>query len=329
MLSNSQFPAPSIPEVDAFPASARLQSYVPLPSREQVAAYLSAKLLDEPGVVELSGISGVGKSLMMRVVAQRLAHRFVAIRVPIPTLSPDEFATWIDRATHGQGTWRPRDLWQRLRTRGRPRLLLVEDAQELPSETAAWIVQWCQERDGRALLAYTEELGSRSSSSRRAFLEPLELSEIGAYVESHLTRIDAPPEVRRLFQGEAAHSLALRSGGIPRNIHRLADERLLALAALRSDTLAATAALGDEPRRTDKRARGDLLGGVSGALFLASLTMSVPSPLSDGPELPPPSRPRPQNPAELRELALSRAARATPEPAAPAPAYEPDSRKRR
>lgn len=241
--------ARSLPEVDAFPASARLRSYVPLPSQEQVLAYLRAKLVEQPGIVELSGPSGVGKSLLMRVVAERLAERFVRVRAPIPTFPPDQFATWVAGASRGPHAWRPARLWKRWRQRSLPRLLLVEDAQELPEATRAWIESWCAESGGRAVLAFTEELGARQSSARRVFLEPLELSEIAAYVENHLEQIDAPAEIRELFRGERAHSLALGSRGIPRAIHRLADERLLALAA--SD--AASTQTAESARSTPQR----------------------------------------------------------------------------
>lgn len=326
--SRSQHSSP--PADDPFPASARLGSYVALPSREQVLAYLSAKLTEAPGVVELCGPAGVGKSLLMRVLAERLGERFVAIHVPIPTLPPDELATWVRREGGGPGPGRPdrilQRLWNRIRTRSLPRLLLVDDAQELPEESVDWITAWCTENGACAVLAFTEEFGTRQSSAQRAFLEPLDLSEVAGYVECHLQRSGAPPEIRRLFEGDAGHSLALGSRGIPRAIHRLADERLLALAALNRGDVPSSAfppprqrprpdaqtPAATRPRTGARGTRGYFMAGVASALFLGSLTLSVPSPLADGPERPPALLPR----AEPSLVSFELVSAAPAEPAA-------------
>ena len=300
----SPFHASALPEADPFPASARVSSYVALPSHEQVLAYLLAKLIEQPGIVELSGPPGVGKSILMRVLAERLAARFIAIHVPIPTLRPQELATWIQREGTGRGSRRRplrivEALWNRFRTASLPRLLLVEDAQELPQGSGDWIDTYCSEHGARAVLAFTEEIGDRPSTARRDFLEPLELPEIEDYVASHLQRSHAPPEVRRLFEGDAAPSLAQRSRGVPRAIHRLADQRLLSLAAFSRGEAPPAVSEPAEPEEEaagaaeSRRARGYFVGGVLGALFLASLTLSVPSRLADGPERPPPVEPAP------------------------------------
>ena len=314
---------PTRPADDPFPASPQLASYVPLPSREQVAAYVSAKLTEAPGVVELSGPSGVGKSLLMRVLAERLRERFAAIHVPIPTLTPDELATWVRQEGGGRDTLVDRRQSE-ARPRALPKLLLVEDAQELPQESADWIETWCAATNARALLAFTEEIGARRSSARRAFVEPLELREIAPYVESHLQRSGAPREIRQLFAGEGAHTLALRSRGIPRAIHRLADQRLMALAAMNRGAMPPSPFSPPPRRRPDahpaattkplvapRAARGYFLAGVASALFLGSLTLSVPSPLADGPE-------RPARLTALVEAAPVDLARVVPdEPATP------------
>lgn len=282
MLSSQVIPAPLLPEFDPFPASPRVSSYVAVPSHEQVLAYLEAKLRAEPGVVELSGAGGVGKSLLMRVLAHRFGERFETVHVPIPTLSPSEFATWVEHSGIPESRLDLRGWWRHWRRRETPRLLLVEDAQHLSEETRAWIEAYCTERDARAVLAYTEELRARPAEARRTFVEPLGIGEVEAYVECHLQQSGASLEVRQLFEGEAAHTLALQSRGIPRAIHRIADERLLALAALaRPEESTPPDPELNPPKH--RRSRGDFMAGVCGALFLGSLMLSVPSPLSETP----------------------------------------------
>ena len=330
-MSSAAFEAPmsspaantpaSLVRGDPFPASPRVSSYVPLASHEQVLSYLAAKVVEAPGVVELSGSSGVGKSLLMRVLAQRLADRFRAVHVPIPSLSVSELATWVENQEN-RGAWHPGRMLGRLRAGQLPRVLFVEDAQLLSEEARRWIEGYCDAHDARAVLALTEEVPERSASTRRAFLEPLELSDVDAYLEAHLAASGAAPEVLHLFRGEAGRSLALQSRGVPRAIHRLADERLLALAALRRAPADAPAAVPERPHtptsrpprpplptaqraaarqrrrlRRHRRDRGYFLAGVAVALFMASLTFSVPSPLADGPARPAPlANPAPSAP---------------------------------
>lgn len=291
----STIPAPLLPEVDPFPASPCVSSYVAVPSHEQVLAYLEAKLCEAPGVVELCGTGGVGKSLLMRVLAQRLRERFQAVHVPIPTLTAAELGTWVARSAAPARALDPRVWWRRRRRVALPQLLLVEDAQRLSPDARDWFDRFCADHGARAVLAFTEELRARPAEARRTFVEPLGLGEVGEYVARHLQRCGAGPDIRRLFEGQAAQTLALASRGIPRAIHRIADERLLALAAL--SRIPPGVRPKAPPRgsarpgagETRRRARGDLMAGVSAALFLGSLMLSVPSPLTDGPPRPAPA----------------------------------------
>jgi hypothetical protein len=219
--------------LDPFRAGPDVDAYVRHPDREQSCEYLSAKLVEAPVWVGISGPSGVGKTLLARVLLRRLAKQFTIVHVPASDLAPAETERWM-LAQLGVGDRTLAALATRLARAGRPLLAAIDEAQRASPELIAWLGTWCTpEVGGRAVLVWSEGDGARAPAAlsrcvARVFVEPLALGEVPAYVEALLERAGASAEQRAVLAGHTLERLALASRGNHREIQRLADAELAA-----------------------------------------------------------------------------------------------------
>lgn len=216
------------PSPDPFPAATGVASYVPRADFQQALAYLSAKLTETPSWVGICGPPGVGKTLFLRLLLDRCPG-LEPVYVPSALFTPSELERWIAAASRAG-----RAGASRLRNPERPLLLAIDDGDLASPELVEWVTRLCgPSSPARAAIAWSETGASRTPAAlvgcaTRVFLEPLELSAIGPYVEALLDRAEATPEQRSLFQGDALQRIALASAGNPRAIHRLANAALVA-----------------------------------------------------------------------------------------------------
>ncbi len=299
---------------DPFPAAPSVAAYIPRPATEQLLAYLEAKLLAGPCLVDLEGPPGVGKTLLLRLVARRTSTRLTPVHVPYSALAALELARWV---LHACGESATDDaiasfdaLAARTRLARRPLLLLVDEANHLPPETERWLAARCEEPYGmRAVFAFASRSPARDPKRLRVFAEPLALAEVIPYVRAQLARAGAAAEVRASFSGEALQALALASEGLPRQIQRLADASILARArgtaalppraasparsvpAASSAPRSATEARETAHKRPPElpahaRRATHLAPAAAGALFLVPLLLALPGQLGDAPRAP-------------------------------------------
>src|SRR5262245_17703395 len=82
------------PGRDPFTNTADAGAYVPRTATESALVHLEMALNDGARVVCLQGPTGSGKTLLLRVLEERLEGEFASLRVPYSKLEPDEFCRW-------------------------------------------------------------------------------------------------------------------------------------------------------------------------------------------------------------------------------------------
>ncbi|MBW2399119.1 MAG: AAA family ATPase, partial [Deltaproteobacteria bacterium] len=139
-------------DAEPFEQTTRPAAYVPRPETEQLLDHLQTWALSgSTASIRLTGAAGMGKSLLLRVLAMRTAGQPTAVHVPYPNLMPDDLATWVIEAI---GEQRGRDSQAQLVAAAKQRatsgglLLLIDDAERLPTQTRDALDLWFQRSEG-------------------------------------------------------------------------------------------------------------------------------------------------------------------------------------
>jgi MSHA biogenesis protein MshM len=231
-------------------------------------ALLYAIAQDE-GIVKVSGEVGSGKTMLCRVLMERLPKNVESIFLANPSLSPDEILLAIaDELGFEMGELRSARLLRALQDRliklfaeGRRVVVLIDEAHAMPGQTLEeirllsnleanrhkllQIVLFGQpELDEMLNTADMRQLKERITHSFR--LEPLRRPDVESYIEFRMRA--AGYRGPSLFARPALEMIANASQGLTRRINILADKALLA--AYAAGTHAVT------PREV-KRAIGD------------------------------------------------------------------------
>jgi hypothetical protein len=285
-----------------FPAAADVRAYIPRPATEEVLAYLEAKVESGPGWFELCGPGGVGKTLLLRLLADRIVPHARPIWVPFPRLDPRDFALWVldalDRPAEPSARSALVVAAQEQAAAGRPLTLLIDDGHQLPAETAAWLVTLCgEEAAARVVVTVSEDAPRRASDvDARAFAEPLELADVIPFVDALLARAGAGEALSGLFAGAPMQTLALASGGVPRRIQKLGDARIVQ--ALREGVEIAPVAAAPRVQETPPPTPAVVLGAASSPTRTG---------LSSGATAEP-GQPEPRHPSALARAGMALAA---------------------
>lgn len=221
---------------DPFSPTADPAAYVPRAATERALAALEEGFRAGQRVQVLSGPPGHGKTLLARILAERLAGSFRPLYLPYASLPPEELGSWVLGLLEEDS----RQGWRGLRelacaSADRPLLLLVDEANSIPEDSAVQLDELLLEANAglRLLLIPAEEpppnpvLSRMVSGAMELRLNaPLSAEEAQLYLDARLTRAGTPASVREVFRGEMAERLLRASEGIPSEIHRLATEVL-------------------------------------------------------------------------------------------------------
>jgi type II secretory pathway predicted ATPase ExeA len=249
--------------LDPFASTADAASYLPREATEKALARLEDGFRRGRRVQVLSGPPGLGKTLLLHVLAARLEGEMRSVYLPYASLSWLDLCAWIlGLLGEPVGSYPDRELLASARRsgqRGRPLLLLVDEASGIPKESAEQLGQLVVEAEGalRLLLVPVDDprAGRVLAVLARDVEElrlsaPLSLEETERYVRTRLVRSGAPEAVLLRFDADTVAHLHRASGGNVRRLHHLAGE------VLRGNTAAlpgseARAALDAVPRDGD------------------------------------------------------------------------------
>ncbi len=238
-----------------FETSLQIDQFYPSSTHDEALARIEYLINAQRQLGLLLGGPGMGKSLVLQVAAQQLARNGCAVVfVDALGLSTRELL-W--QVVAGLGAAPPQDadvaqLWRRVSDRVAENrmqqihtLLLVDDAGQAGPDLLAHLVRLAR-IDRQASARWTIVLASEPEQATRWKANLLELvdlrinlppwneSDTIGYVQTALIEAGRFDPV---FEEEALQSLHKLSGGVPRQIARLADFALLAGAAAEMETI--------------------------------------------------------------------------------------------
>jgi type II secretory pathway predicted ATPase ExeA len=225
--------------VDPFAPTADPAAYIPREVTEKALAQLEHGVRHGRRVQVLSGPPGVGKTLLVHVLAERLAGDFRTLYLPYASLDFGELCRWIlGLLGEPSGSFPDRELLASARASaglGRPLLLLVDEASSIPPESAVGLAELVEEargglclllvpideaRAGRVLSVLARDVAELRISAQ------LSLEESEHYVRTRLVRAGTPFELQRRFDAALLKRLQRASGGNPQRLQQLAGEVL-------------------------------------------------------------------------------------------------------
>ena len=225
--------------MDPFAPTADPAAYIPREVTEKALSQLEHGFRHGRGVQVLSGPPGVGKTLLVHVLAERLAGDFRTLYLPYASLAFGELCGWIlGLLGEPAGHFPERELLGSARASaalGRPLLLLVDEASSIPPESAEGLASLVREGEGalRLLLVPIDEAraGRVLAVLARDVAElrvstPLSLEEAEHYVRTRLVRAGTPFELQRRFDAGLVRRLLRASGGNPQRLQQLSGEVL-------------------------------------------------------------------------------------------------------
>jgi len=221
---------------DPFADTPDFDAYIPRTATESTLVGLEMALRDGARVVCLDGPAGSGKTLLLRVLEERIAGDFASVRVPYPKLDPDEFCLWalsaLGRA--GRGDTAPeqefaRRVARRAASGERPLVLMIDDTDLLPIATLHALLR-LQRSTGDAMqlvlartgARHTDELAQAGVAPVTVELEgAMDRAEMEHYVRARLVRANVHPAERAKIEA-ALDRLYRRSRGNPGRLHSAA-----------------------------------------------------------------------------------------------------------
>jgi MSHA biogenesis protein MshM len=211
-------------------------------------ALIYAVLHDE-GIVKVSGEVGSGKTMLSRVLIERLPEQVDTIYLATPSLARDEILHAIGdelQLTFSQDRMSValRELQEhliKLYAAGRRVVILIDEAHAMPEDTLEQVRLLSNLESSRhkllqivlfgqpeldATLAKTELRQLRDRVTHAFRMRPLSVAEVARYVSFRMRAAGyRGPEV---FAAPAVSRIARASGGLTRRINILADKSLLA-----------------------------------------------------------------------------------------------------
>ena len=218
--------------MDPFPPTCDPAAYVPRRATDQILDALETGFHAGCRIMALSGPSGLGKTMVLRVLGSRLGDAARCVHLPYTALESADLVTWLlgllgrKSATADPETalyWAAHD--------GAPLVLLLDDASAMPLETCRELVKWTSDFGGALRLVVVPVDDGRASRVLAALGDgvidlrlraPMNEEETRGYLAARAQRADEPEAVLARLSGNAVPWLHRESAGNPRALHALA-----------------------------------------------------------------------------------------------------------
>jgi len=217
---------------DPFSGAANPASYGPRPATERAIAELESVIGDGSQALVLTGPSGIGKTLVLRVLGERLAGRFVALYLPYPRLRFEDICAWVLESLRNapvSSVDQFDGFVVRCADRGVGVLLLIDEAQELPIQTIRALEERlakfgpalrvvCAATVAGQLPPHLAGAGWREVPLR----EPMSEEDTLQLLNNRLARSGDPSADRFNFRAQLAKAIHSQAEGNPRRVLALA-----------------------------------------------------------------------------------------------------------
>ena len=219
-----------------FDLTANLYAYVPREAMESCLRFTVRALRRGESRIVVTGPAGIGKTLLLHMIGDRIGHELGFVYLPYAALPPEDLCTWaLGRMKLPSGNDPIEALTQHARelgTNNKALLLLLDDASTMSLSTARWLSDLVTELEGalRLVVAVTdgpqvepllEALGPEIEPCRLD--QPLSLKETRAYVTSRLELAMAPESTHSRFDDATIDAIHRASEGNPRQLHQVAS----------------------------------------------------------------------------------------------------------
>ena len=224
-------PAPP-PPIAAFAMTADPVAYVPRDATERALTALERSVESGAGTTVLLGEVGLGKTLLLRVLAGRLADRFHPVYVPIPALPQSEIGAVVLASLNVEACAFPEQellsIGAQLREVGSGLLLLVDDAEAMTVATARGLAGLASASHGGLRIVFAAVEGERGRELLRGvgpevneiqLVDPMDLDETGAYLRGRLERLQGAGSNGSWIDPRAVARIYGASQGMPRRVH--------------------------------------------------------------------------------------------------------------
>ncbi len=211
---------------DSFALTTSPAAYLPRPDTERALTELEEWALNgATSSTWLAGPPGLGKTLLLKVLADRLSGHKLCIYVAYPVLPPEAFAAWVLDAVGKLAGDAPQERiaeFAEQRAEQGGLLLLIDDAMLMPPATRSALEGWYGESNGalRSVLAASgspslTDAGGSSGDSCVTLDEPLSLEESRELLTAAMERSRLGAEARALFDPATLEEIHECAGGVP------------------------------------------------------------------------------------------------------------------
>lgn len=231
---------PSAPSwIPSFAPVADPLLYVPRPATERALDTLERTVLEKAASAVLLAQSGLGKTLLLRVLAGRVCDRVHPVYLPHPGLSQSELCAFaLALAGRRAGGYPEVDLLSyagELRRAGSALLLLVDDASGLEPAVARGLAGLAAVSHGgvRLVLAALDDARGLALADLLAGASAvvilgsaMEAKETADYVRGRLGPVEADDPLARLLAPDALARIHALSEGVPGRVAAAIEELL-------------------------------------------------------------------------------------------------------